>query len=218
MNGLKGHFITFEGGEGSGKTTQLTRLRRDLLKRGYAVIQTREPGGTKIGDEIRQLILHPPGPEDSIDPMTELFLYLASRVQHTREVILPALQEGKIVLCDRFTDATIVYQGMGRGLPEKMVAQMVRYAAQRGHSEGLPLEPDLTLLLDLEVKVGIARVKGRQEINRIDRETFRFHESVRQGYLSLAKGNPKRIHVINAGADLETVSGEIGEIVDAFLS
>ncbi|HIE64236.1 MAG: dTMP kinase [Nitrospira sp.] len=215
---MKGHFITFEGGEGSGKTTQLDRLGRDLLKRGYTVVQTREPGGTKIGDAIRQLILHPPGADDSIDPKTELFLYLASRAQHIREIILPALQEGKIVLCDRFTDATIVYQGKGRGLPDKEVARMARYAAQSGSVRGMVLKPDLTLLLDLEVKVGIARVKGRKEINRIDKETFQFHESVRRGYLNLAKRNPRRIHVINTDTKLEAVSEEIREVVDALLS
>jgi dTMP kinase len=215
---LKGYFITFEGGEGSGKTTQLARLGHDLLKRGYAVVQTREPGGTKIGDAIRQLILHPPGKDDNIDPKTELFLYLASRIQHIREIILPALQEGKIILCDRFTDATIVYQGKGRGLPEKVVDEMVRYAAQSESSTGLPLKPDLTLLLDIEVSVGVARVKERKEVNRIDTETLQFHESVRQGYLDLAKRNPGRIHVINADTSLEAVSEEIREVVDALLS
>ncbi len=215
---MKGHFITFEGGEGSGKTTQLARLGHDLLGRGYSVVQTREPGGTKIGDAIRQLILHPPSVDDDIDPMAELFLYLASRAQHIREIILPALQAGKIVLCDRFTDATIIYQGKARGLSEKVVAQMARYAAQTGNQKGVLLKPDLTLLLDLEVKVGIARLKGRKEINRIDKETFQFHESVRQGYLSLAKRNPRRIHVINTNTRLQAVSEEIREVVDALLS
>lgn len=214
---MKGYFITFEGGEGSGKTTQLARLGHYLETRGYCVVQTREPGGTKIGEAIRQLILHPPGPDDAVDPKTELFLYLASRAQHIREIILPALQEGKIVLCDRFTDATIVYQGKGRGLPDQVVAQMVRYAAQSGSLKGVPLQPDLTLLLDVEVSVGIARVKGRKEINRIDNEAIQFHESVRQGYLSLAKRNPRRIQLINTDTKLEAVSEEIREVVDALL-
>lgn len=215
---MKGYFITFEGGEGSGKTTQLARLGHDLLKQGYAVVQTREPGGTTIGDAIRQLILHPPCPDADVDPKTELFLYLASRAQHIREIIHPALREGKVVLCDRFTDATLVYQGKGRGLPDKEVARMARYAAQSEGSKGSPLKPDLTLLLDIEVKVGMTRVKGRQEINRIDKETFQFHESVRRGYLSLAKRNPRRIHVINTDTKLEAVSKEIREVVDALLS
>ncbi|MFQ5781022.1 MAG: dTMP kinase [Nitrospiria bacterium] len=219
---MKGYFITLEGGEGSGKTTQLAILGHYLEAKGYTIVRTREPGGTKIGDALRSFLLHPPTPDSGIhqlvDPKTELFLYLASRAQHIREVILPALIEGKIVLCDRFTDATIAYQGDGRGLPKRAVERMARFAAQIGKSNDTPLQPDLTFLLDVEVKKGLSRLKGRDEINRIDRETLQFHEAVRRGYLSLARRNRRRIHLINTDAGIEATSARVREVIDALLS
>jgi dTMP kinase len=211
---LKGHFITFEGGEGSGKTTQLAILGHHLETRGYSVVRTREPGGTKIGDGIRSLLLDSKNQE--MDARTEFFLYLASRTQHLKEIILPALEKGKIVLCDRFTDATLVYQGDGRGLPKREVERIARFASET--RAGLSLQPDLTFLLDIDVKKGLMRLKGRAEINRLDREALQFHESVRKGYLNLAKKHPRRIHKIETDASVEEISKIIREAVDDFLS
>lgn len=211
---MKGHFITFEGGEGSGKTTQLALLAGYLEGRGYPVVRTREPGGTKIGDGIRSLLLDAKNQE--MDARTELFLYLASRAQHLKEVVRPALRDGKIVLCDRFTDATLVYQGAGRGLPEGEVEQIARFASATG--DDASLQPDLTLLLDIDVGKGLARLKGRGEINRLDREALQFHEAVRKGYLDLAKKYPRRICKIETDAGVEEISKKIREVVDAFLS
>ncbi len=211
---LKGYFITFEGGEGSGKTTQLAILGHYLETRGYPVVRTREPGGTQIGDGIRTLLLDAKNQE--MDAKTEFFLYLASRAQHLKEVVLPALEEGKIVLCDRFTDATIAYQGYGRGLPKREVERMARFASQTGRDTSL--QPDLTFLLDIDVKKGLTRLKGRTEINRLDQETLQFHEAVRRGYLNLAKKYRRRIHKIETDAGVEEISKKIREVVDAFLS
>jgi dTMP kinase len=206
---LKGYLITFEGGEGSGKTTQLAHLACHLEKKGYPVLQTREPGGTLIGEAIRSLLLYP----KDIDcaHKTELFLYLADRAQHVSEVILPALAEHQIVLCDRFTDSTLVYQGAARELPLRKVLEMTRFAA-----EGV--KPDLTFLLDIDIKKGLARLKTRAEVNRLDLESDSFHEKVRQGYLALAESEPERIHVINAAVSERRVFIEIRKIVDGILS
>ncbi|MFQ5587488.1 MAG: dTMP kinase [Nitrospiria bacterium] len=205
-----GRFITFEGGEGSGKTTQLVRLAADLKDKGFDVVQTREPGGTPLGNDIRALLLNRAGGAE-ITPKTELLLYLASRAQHVSEVILPALKAGKIVLCDRFTDATLAYQGDGRRLPGDMVEVMTQFAASG-------LEPDLTLFLDVAVQTGLTRIKDRAEINRIDRECLQFHEAVYAGYQRLAQAHPKRIVVIDASAAVDVVALKIRERVHALLS
>lgn len=202
---MKGHLITFEGGEGSGKTTQLAHLARYLGKQGYPVVETREPGGTLIGEAIRSLVLYQK--EVDCTPKAELFLYLADRAQHVSEVILPALADHQIVLCDRFTDSTIVYQGAARDLPLRKVLEMTRFAA-----EGL--KPDMTFLLDVDVKKGLSRLKTRDEVNRLDLEPDSFHQKVREGYLALAKSEPERIHVINAGMNERRVSIEIRKIID----
>lgn len=205
---MKGHFITFEGVEGSGKTTQMAILGHALETRGYPVVRTREPGGTKIGDAIRALILD--SKNQIMDAKTEFLLYLASRAQHLKEVILPALAEGKIVLCDRFADATYAYQGYGRGLSKREIELIGRFVTGG-------LSPDLTLLLDIDVKKGLARLKGREEINRLDQEALQFHEAVREGYLHLAKKNPRRIWVIRTDASVEEIAKKIKEAVDAIL-
>lgn len=205
---MKGHFITFEGVEGSGKTTQMAILGHALEARGFPVVRTREPGGSKIGDAIRSLILD--SKNQMMDAKTEFLLYLASRAQHLKEVIFPALAEGKIVLCDRFADATYAYQGYGRRLPKQEVERIGRFVTGG-------LQPDLTLLLDIDVKKGLARLKGREEINRLDRETLQFHEAVRKGYLHLAKRNPRRIRVIRTDASVEDIAKKIREAVDAVL-
>ncbi len=206
---VKGHFITFEGVEGSGKTTQMAILGHSLEARGFPVVRTREPGGTKIGDAIRSLILD--SKNQMMDAKTEFLLYLASRAQHLKEVILPALAEGKVVLCDRFADATYAYQGFGRGLSKREIELIGRFVTGG-------LQPDLTLLLDIDVKKGLARLKGREEINRLDQEALQFHEAVREGYLHLAKKNPRRIQVIRTDASVEEIAKKIREAVDAVLS
>lgn len=205
---MKGHFITFEGVEGSGKTTQMAILGHALETRGYPVVRTREPGGTKISDAIRALILD--SKNQIMDAKTEFLLYLASRAQHLKEVILPALAEGKIVLCDRFADATYAYQGYGRGLSKREIELIGRFVTGG-------ISPDLTLLLDIDVKKGLARLKGREEINRLDQEALQFHEAVREGYLHLAKKNPRRIRVIRTDASVEEIAKKIKEAVDAVL-
>ncbi len=207
----KGVFITFEGGEGSGKTTQLALLGAYLREKGLSVLTTREPGGTPLGDQIRTLILNPLKTDTGIDVRTELFLYLASRSQHVSEVINPALNAGRIVLCDRFTDATLAYQGDGRGLPKKTIHEMARFASYR-------LEPHLTFFLDITPEKALVRLSGRNEINRLDEETQVFHQTVYQGYLKLARENPGRITVINGEGPVESISLNIQERINALLS
>ncbi len=205
---MGGHLITFEGGEGSGKTTQIAHLARYLEKKGYRVLQTREPGGTLIGEAIRSLLLYPK--EVHCTPKAELFLYLADRAQHLEEVILPALSEDQVVLCDRFTDSTLVYQGAARALPLRKVQDMTRFAADG-------LKPDLTFLLDIDVKKGLSRLRTRAEVNRLDLEPDSFHQKVREGYLALAKDEPERIYVVNAAVSERRVFIEIRKVADGIL-
>jgi dTMP kinase len=205
---MKGHLITFEGGEGSGKTTQLAHLACYLEKQGYPVVETREPGGTLIGEAIRSLVLYQK--EVDCTSKAELFLYLADRAQHVSEVILPALADHKMVLCDRFTDSTLVYQGAARDLPLRKVQDMTRFAADG-------LKPNITFLLDVDVKKGLSRLKTRDEVNRLDLEPDSFHQKVREGYLALAKSEPERIHVINAGMSERRVFIEIRKMIDDLL-
>ncbi|HTN44496.1 MAG TPA: dTMP kinase [Nitrospiria bacterium] len=203
----RGFFITFEGTEGSGKSTQIEFLARHLIRRGHTVVSTREPGGTAFGEQIREVLLSVKNRR--LDPRAELFLYLASRAQHLEENILPALKNGKIVLCDRFSDATLAYQGFGRGLDMKLVRMAAGYAAKG-------LRPHLTLLLDLDVRVGLARVMERGRSNRLDREQREFHERVRAGYLRLARMEPRRIKVIEASRTPRDVAKDIEMIVDRY--
>lgn len=205
---MRGLFITFEGIEGSGKSSQLNLLTRRLRRMGWKVIQTREPGGTRFGNQIRRALLSVQN--QGLDPRAELFLYLASRTQHLEEVILPALKKGSVVLCDRFSDATLAYQGFGRRLDMKTVRAAVDYAAKG-------VRPDLTLLLDLDVRAGLSRVHIRGRADRLDREDVRFHQRVRNGYLRLARSNPRRIRVIDAARERNAVSRDIMEILGGFL-
>ncbi len=204
MKTVRGLLITLEGIEGSGKSTQLTRLAAYLTQRGYKVAVTREPGGTPFGEQIRHVLLS--AKNQNLDPRAELFLYLASRTQHLEEVILPSLREGIIVLCDRFSDATLAYQGFGRGLDRSFVKEAVIYAAKG-------LRADLTLLLDLEVNRGLSRMHGRGAANRLDREDLEFHRRVREGYLKLARASHRRIRVVDASPGIETVALSIQKIV-----
>jgi dTMP kinase len=198
-------FITFEGGEGSGKSTQIQRLAQALQKQGHAVLQTREPGGTEIGKMIRNILLD--GAHSHLNALTELMLYAADRAQHVGELIHPALQEGKIVLCDRFIDATLAYQGYGRGLDLKLIAELNQLA-----TEGM--RPTLTFLLLCPVEVGLKRSKARlkkekSSEDRFEKEALEFHKRVQRGYLELAELEPTRFRIIDATLDVESVHQKI---------
>jgi dTMP kinase len=206
----RGWFITFEGIDGCGKTTQFRILANWLRDHGREVVETVEPGGTAIGKQIRRILLDPASAE--IQPRTELLLYFASRAQNVDEVIRPALEEGRIVLCDRFTDSTLVYQGCGRGLDGEVVRDLDRIAC-RG------LRPDLTLLIDIDVETSLMRAKRRNERvgpaeSRIDEESTDFHERVRRGYLALAQSEPDRIVVIDGCRGISEVGQRIREVLE----
>ncbi|MCX5917012.1 MAG: dTMP kinase [Deltaproteobacteria bacterium] len=198
-------FITFEGIEGCGKTTQIGHLTSFLKKNQRPFLLTREPGGTKVGEKIRQILLS--SDNAGMEPMAELFLYVADRIQHYRQVIVPALREGKVVLCDRFADATTVYQGFGRGLDLAWIEEI--------HARVLEnTKPDLTFLLDLPVEVGLKRAwkrleKDQTREDRFEKEAVDFHQKVREGYLILARKEPARIIVLDGMKDEQTLHREI---------
>jgi dTMP kinase len=199
-------FITFEGIEGSGKTGHLIRVWRALRERGIVCVKSREPGGTEIGNAIRNILLDPV--HTRIVPDVELMPYLASRRQHIEEEIRPALDRGWVVLSDRFEDSSLAYQGYARGLGIDRVRQMSRAA-------GIDLKPDLTILLDLPVAEGLERARGRllEGDTRFENESLKFHQAVRDGYLKLAAEEPERIRVIDSSRDKETVKAEVLELV-----
>jgi len=193
----KGLFITFEGPEGAGKTTQIKRLAVLLEKYGIPFIITREPGGSRLSTHLRRWILNKL--EYKLTNETELFLFLADRSQHVKEVIKPSLEKGKVVLCDRYTDSTLAYQGGGRGFDMDMLDNMNRLAADN-------LKPDITLLFDLPVEDGLKRVVGRGKgKDRMEREKLDFHRRVREAFLAVAKKNKKRILVLDASQSAELV-------------
>jgi dTMP kinase len=201
----KGLFITLEGPDGSGKSTQSLLLARYLEGKGYKVVRTREPGGTSIAEALRRIILNP---KNRISKVTEVFLYEAGRAQHTSELILPALRQGKIVICERYTDATLAYQGYGRKLDIRMIEELNRIA-----SSGL--KPDLTILVDIDVRVGLRRVRkvpGRK-MDRLERESLRFHERVRRGYLEIASRDPGRVKLIRVKETPEKTHLEVVKVV-----
>jgi dTMP kinase len=200
-----GRFIAFEGVDGSGKSTQLAALGRALAARGLPVVTTREPGGTPVGEAIRNVVLDNAFSEMS--PRTELLLYLASRVEHVEQVIRPALEQGAIVLCDRFSDATLAYQAYGRGLPVEDVSALVAVGS-------CGVEADVVILLDLSAEDGLARVRRRRADNRLDREAIAFHRRVRDGYLALAARAPHRFKVLDAGRPVDELHLAIVEAVD----
>lgn len=208
---MTGSFITFEGGEGSGKTTLIARLRQELEKH-HSVVTTREPGGTPIADEIRRLLLAPES--KGMASETELLLYMASRAEHCQKVIRPALEAGKIVLCDRFADATLAYQGYARGLSKPWVETLNHFATAG-------LVPDMTVLLDIPVDVGLARANQRLQErpenvseSRFEEEARQFHETVRQAYLEIAKQNPARFVVLDAQQSPERLLQEVLAILE----
>jgi len=197
-------FITFEGPEGSGKTSQLPALATYLEGLGYKVVCTREPGGTAISDQIREVLTSMKNQE--LHPRTEILLFLAARAQLVEQVIKPALEVGKIVLCDRYGDSTLAYQGYGHGLDLKILKQMLEFATDH-------LTPDLTLLLDLEVEDGLARKKKGAEWNRLDAYALAFHKRVREGYHQLIAEEPKRWVTVDATQDIDTVQAALRKTI-----
>ena len=205
-------FITFEGGDGTGKSTQIKLLQRHLIAEGKSCLTTREPGGTPLGQLLRKILLqsgnHP------ISSSTELFLYLADRAQHVHEVIAPAITQGKIVLSDRHTDSTVAYQGYGRGFDVQLLLSLNRIASQG-------LTPDITFLLDCPVQLGLSRTIHRRSgpliaegADRFENENLEFHEKVRQGFLDLARAEPGRFYIIDASQSEREVFAAVKEIVD----
>lgn len=196
-----GFFITFEGADGSGKTTQLNNIKTFLQEKGFDVVTTFEPGATKTGEKIRNILLHS---EDSVADSCEMFLFLADRAQHVEMFIKPALKQGKIVLCDRHTDSTIAYQGYGRGQNVELLKKLNQIAVNA-------LSPDLTLLFDVSTEIAQDRV-GKDK-DRMEAAGIEFHKKVRNGYLELLKENPERIKLINANNSIETVYNETKDII-----
>jgi dTMP kinase len=202
-------FITFEGPDGSGKTTQARLLAGWLRERGYEAVLTREPGGTDIGDQIRT-VLHDPA-NGAMDARTEILLYSASRAQHVAQRIRPALAAGQIVISDRYADSTLAYQGYGRGLDLETLRQITDFATGG-------LTPGLTLYLDIPPEAGLERRQvGGDEWNRLDAEAIEFHQRARAGYLELMKGEPERWVVVNGARPVEEVQEEIRGVVEGRL-
>lgn len=198
---MKGIFITFEGIEGSGKSTQLSMLNKWLTNHDYDVVATREPGGTKIGEKIREL-LRSGSKNDVFSPRTELMLFEASRAQHMEEIVLPALNNGKIVLCDRFFDSTTVYQGVARAIDTDIVHILNDFSS-------FEKKPDLTIILDIDVDESMNRLIKREiSKDRIEQEDRKFFENVRNGYLSLAQNN-ERFFVIDGSGDANSIQQKI---------
>lgn len=208
---MRGKFITFEGIDGSGKSTQLRLIAGDLRVRGFNVLTTMEPGGTPLGRRLREAFLET---EENVSPLAELLLFAADRAQHVNFLIKPAISEGKIVISDRYADATFAYQGAGRGFDEKTVNQIIKFA-----TDGL--KPDLTLFFDIPVEKAILRTNSRSDNetvkNRMDLETAEFYSRVRDAYLKIAENEPKRFCVIDANGSIEDIHGKVLEIVTKFL-
>ncbi len=203
-----GKFITLEGGEGVGKTTNLAFVQQLLEQNNIQVIVTREPGGTPLAEKIRQLLLD--NDSEIFSETTELLLMFAARAQHIKHVINPALEQGIWVLCDRFTDATYAYQGGGRYMDMETIAWLEKLVQH-------DLQPDLTLLLDAPVETGAARAKSRGKLDRFESEKIAFFERVRKTYLSKAQSHPNRISVINADQPLESVQASIEKVITSLL-
>ena len=201
----KGYFITFEGTDGCGKTTQIELVKNYLEQKGYSVLTTREPGGQRLGCKLREILLHYDG---EISSNCELFLYLADRAQHVDTVIKPALEKGTIVLCDRHTDSTIAYQGYGRGLDIEQLKMLNSIATAK-------LVPDLTLYYDVSIATGRARVG--KETDRLESEKEEFFVNVKKGFTELAKQNPQRIKVINAEKNIQEVFSDSVKEINALL-
>jgi dTMP kinase len=202
-----GTFVTLEGPEGAGKTTQLKQLSKQLDVLGIDHIVTRDPGGTPLGRQIRRILLNP---ENPVNPMSELLLYQADRAQHVGEVIVPALQEGKLVLCDRYIDSTMAYQGYARGIDFEIIEELNQVATGG-------LRPDLTILFDLESSEGLSRLHPGGH-DRLEREAIEFHHKVRDGYHELVKKEPERWKTIDASKPMTTVQTELRKVLSEQLS
>ncbi len=208
-------FITLEGIEGSGKTTQMQQLSTYVENRGHSCVLTREPGGTALGEKIRTILLDPASSE--LVPTAELLLYMADRAQHINTLIKPCLAEGNIVLCDRYFDATVVYQGFARGLDTGFICNLHRLILD-------DLKPDMTFLLDLSPRIGLARAWKQLDNgtrsgteSRFEEETISFHEKVRAGYLELARRQPERIRVVDGSQDKKQVQVDIRDALAEYL-
>ena len=204
-----GRFVTFEGGEGAGKSTNLDYLRERLEAAGIPLLLSREPGGTALGEQIRALLLDPENKGMSSD--AELLLMFAARAEHLHKVIIPALQRGTWVLCDRFTDATYAYQGGGRGIRTERIALL------EGWVQG-GFQPDMTILFDLPIDVGMQRAGQRGELDRFEQEHASFFEAVRASYLDRARQNPRRFRVVDASLELEAVQQQLDKVLDELLA
>lgn len=197
-------FISLEGPEGSGKSSQLPALAEYIESLGFSVVKTREPGGTKIGDQIREVLVRMDNEE--LHPRTEILLFLAARAQLVEEVIKPSLAEGKVILCDRFGDSTLAYQGYGHGLDLDKLRAMLQFATNG-------LKPDLTILLDVDILTGLKRKKAKEEWNRLDAYETAFHERVRKGYYQLAQDEPARWQIVDASQSAEFVQSQLRTLV-----
>ncbi len=197
-------FISFEGGEGAGKSTLIQKIYEEFLKREKSVLLTRAPGGTMTGELIRHLLLH--HDEKDISSRCELFLFLADRAQHVEQVILPALKEHKIILCDRFNDSTVAYQGGARGFHAEWIRKLCHFATDN-------LEPNITLYLDIDPYEGLKRVQRSKD--RIEKEDIAFHQKIRMAYLEIAKKEPTRFYVLDAFQQPDTVFRQALDLLDA---
>ena len=206
---MQGKFITIEGTEGVGKTTNIEFIQHWLNRRGVEFVSTREPGGTPLAEEVRELLLTPR--EEKVGDSTELLLMFAGRAQHLDQVILPALDSGTSVLCDRFTDASYAYQGFGREMDCSLITELEQIV------QG-DLRPDLTLILDIPVEIGLKRASERSAPDRFEQEQIEFFDRVRQGYLKIAEENPERCAVIDASQSLDEVQASIEVVLENFYS
>ena len=200
-----GFFLTLEGVEGAGKTTAREFIAGGLRKNGATVLETREPGGTELGEKIRALLLDPG--QNRMSALSELLLIFAARAQHLEEVITPALESGFFVICDRFTDATFAYQGSGRGLDVTLIQTL----ADLVHPS---IQPDLTVILDMSPQKGLARARRRGELDRIERERLGFFERVRAGYIARACSDPERYFVLDSDRPLDEVKTDLGRLLE----
>ncbi len=205
--GRWGFFLTIEGIEGSGKSTLTEGIIEFLKTKGFNVVYSREPGGTKVGESVRNILL---ADGNEMDPMTEVFLFLAARRENVRKNILPALRDGKVVVCDRYTDSTIAYQGYGRGLPIKLLRRLNKLATYG-------IKPDLTLVIDIDPEKGLKRISGK-ELDRIERENIDFHRRVRDGYRKIARISGRRVKLLDGELPKEELLKKAISLVESRLS
>ncbi|HLF18770.1 MAG TPA: dTMP kinase [Candidatus Omnitrophota bacterium] len=203
---IKGKFITFEGSEGSGKSTQIELIKKYLKRKGRSVLFVREPGGVAISEKIRRILLD--AKNVRMGKECETFLYMAARAQLVAEVIRPALQKGKIILCDRFLDSTLAYQGYGCGVDLALIKKMGAFATQG-------ITPDLTLVFDIEPQTGLSRIHRKKD--RIERRKLSYHQKVRRGYLTIARQEPKRVKVIKVNGSPEIIHAKVKAYIERLL-